>query len=72
MSKNRLKILYCPIHLFDIQPAQILSSNSTIFSKVLSERVLLSNNPIWDMPCFLRASVLLSNEQSGTVNMANK
>ena len=34
--------------------------------------VLLSNNSIWDMSCFLRASVLLSKEQSGTVDMANK
>ena len=34
--------------------------------------VLLSNNSIWDMTCFIRASVLLSKEQSGTVDMANK
>ena len=34
--------------------------------------VLLPNNSIWDMSCFLRASVLLSKEQSGTVDMANK
>ena len=34
--------------------------------------VLLSNNSIWDMSCFLRSSVLLSKEQSGTVDMANK
>ena len=34
--------------------------------------VLLYNNSIWDMSCFLRASVLLSKEQSGTVDIANK
>ena len=34
--------------------------------------VLLSNNSIWDMSCFLRASVLLSKEQNNTVDMANK
>ena len=34
--------------------------------------VLLSNNSIWDMSCFLRASVLFSKEQSGTVDMSNK
>ena len=71
-SKNRLKIVYCPLHQIEIPPAKILSSNSTISSKVLSERVLLSNNSIRDMSCFLRASVLLSKEQSGTVHMANK
>ena len=43
-SKNRLKIHYWPIHQIDIQPAQIISSKSTISSKVLSERVLLSNH----------------------------
>ena len=74
-SKNRLKSIYCPTHQIDIPPAQILSSNSTISSKVLSERVLLPNiflTFIWDMSCFLRASVLLSKEQYGTVRMANK
>ena len=34
--------------------------------------VLLSNNSFWDMSCFLRASVLLSKEQNGAVDMANK
>ena len=35
--------------------------------------VQLFNNSIWDMSCFLRASVLLSKLQSGTVDiMANK
>ena len=62
----------CPIHQIDIPPAQILSSRSTISSKALAEMVLLSNNSISDMSCFLRASVLLSKEQSGTVDMANK
>ena len=56
---------------FIFPPAQIISSNSTISSKVLSERVLLSNNSILDMSCFLRASVLLSKDQIGTVHMAN-
>ena len=41
-------------------------------AKILSENVLLSNNSIWDMSCFLRASFLLYKEKSGTVNMANK
>ena len=30
--------------------------------------VLLSNNSIWDISCFLRANVLLSKEQSDTVD----
>ena len=51
---------------------ELESTKSTISIKVLSESVLLSNNSIWDMSCFLRASVLLSKEQSGTVDMANK
>ena len=72
-TKNRLKIHYCPIHQIDIPHAQIVSSNSTISSKVLSERVLLSINSIRDMSCFLRAaSVLLAKEQSGTAHMANR
>ena len=62
---------FCPIHQIDIPPAKILSSKSVTYSKVLSERVLLSNNSIWGMSCYLRARVLLSKEQSVTVNMAN-
>ena len=34
--------------------------------------VQLFNNSIWDMSCFLRASVLHAKEQSDTVDMANK
>ena len=63
--KNRLNIHCCRIH-------QILSTKSTISSKTLAEMVLLPNNSISDMSCFLRASVLLSKEQSGTVDMASK
>ena len=63
-STNRLKMHYCPIHQINIPSAQILPSEYTISSKVFSERVLLSNNTICD------ASVLLSEEQSGTVDMA--
>ena len=70
--KNRLNIQFCRLHQIDIPPAQILSSKSTISSKVLAEMVLLSSNSIWDMSYFLRASVLLSKEQSGTVDIANK
>ena len=70
--KNRLNIHCCRIHQIDIPPAQILPFKSTISSKTLAEMVLLSNNSIRDMSCFLRASVLLSKEQSGTVDMANK
>ena len=70
--KNRLNIHCCRIHQFDIPPAQILSFKSTISSKALAEMVLLSNNSFWDMSCFLIASILLSKEQSGTVDMANK
>ena len=72
VPKNRLNIHWCPIHQIDIPPAQISSYKSTISSKALAEMVLFSNNSIWDMSCFLRASVLLSKEQSGTVDMANK
>ena len=40
-----LKIHYCPIlHQIHIPPTQILSPKSTISSKVVSERVLLSNH----------------------------
>ena len=69
--KNRLNIHCRRIHQIDIPPAQTLSSKSTS-SKALAEMVLLSNISICDMSCFLRASVLLSKEQSGTVDMANK
>ena len=70
--KNRLNIHCCRMNQIDIPPAQILSSKSTISSKALAEMVLLSKNSIWDMFWFLRASVLLSKEQSGTVDMAKK
>ena len=70
--KNRLNIHCCPIHQIDIPHAQMLSSKSTISSKELVEMVLLSNISIWYMSCFLRASVLLSKEQSGTADMVNK
>ena len=63
MLPFRLNILCCRIHQIDIPPAQILSSKSTISSKALAEMVLLSNNSIWDMSCFLRASVLLSKSK---------
>ena len=43
-SKNRLKIRYCTIHQIDIPPDEILSSKSTISSKVLSESVLFSSH----------------------------
>ena len=71
-TKNCLNINCCRIHQIDIPPAQILSSKSTISSKALAEMVLLSNNSIWDMSCFPIASVLLSKEQSGAVDLANK
>ena len=66
--KNRLNILCCRINQIDIPPAQLLSSKSTISSKALGEMVLLSNNSIWDMSCYLRASILLSKEKSDMTN----
>ena len=56
--KNRLNIHCSLIHQIDIAPALILSSRSMISSKALAEMVLLSNNSIWDMSCFLRSKVV--------------
>ena len=53
-------IYYYLISQTIISLSQILGSKSTIFNKVFQKRVLLSNNFILGMSCFLRKIVALS------------